>query len=67
MQQDYLKKTVWPFDPTFGADSVSAGYHVAAWVVSFNLICNDHILKSIILALAHPPEVHPGIGPRHLD
>ena len=55
------KDIVWPFDPTPWVEGVSVGknicYHVAASVVSFNLICNMTIFwKSLILTSAPPPK-----------
>ena len=52
------KYIVWPFDPTPWVEGVCGQnicHHVAASVVSFNLICNMTIFwKSLILASAPP-------------
>ena len=60
------KYKVWPFDPTPWVEGVSVGkifailYHVAAKVISFNLICNKTIFwKSLILVSAPLPKSTP--------
>ena len=60
------KKIVWPFDRTPWVEGVSVGYHVAASVISFNLICNMTIFwKSLILASGpHPLSPPNGLRPR---
>ena len=51
MHQDYIqKKIVWPFDPTPWVEDVNGhniSYHVAASVISFNLICNMTTFKKM--------------------
>ena len=66
MQREYFQKNIW-FDfltPPLGRGCVcgqNTCYHVAAKVVSFNLICNMTIFwKSLILAPAVPPKSTPG-------
>ena len=66
MQHNYFQKKLW-FDllnPPLGSKVclwAKNCYHVAAYVVSFNLICNMTIFrKSLILASAPLPKSIPG-------